>query len=89
MNVVVKDGAKMIYDGQWSKKAWSLLVCMLSQKNLITRRNVKFFKKTKQWVIVGVLLNFLKQYCRIIIEHVTANDSAKLPLLDSVSSLKK
>jgi hypothetical protein len=42
--------------------------------------NVKCPKKTNCWVSLGVLLNFLKQYRRTIIQHVTANASDKLPL---------
>jgi hypothetical protein len=48
--------------------------------NLITRMNVTCPKKTNRWVSLGMLLNFLKQYCRTIIQHVTANASDKLPL---------
>jgi hypothetical protein len=79
MDVVVKDGAEMLYDGEWSKQTWSLSVYLCSQANLITRMNVKCPKKTKRWVSLGVLLNFLKQYRRTIIQHVTANASDKLP----------
>ncbi len=30
MDVVVKDGAKMLYDGEWSKQAWSMSVYLRS-----------------------------------------------------------
>jgi hypothetical protein len=43
------------------------------------RMNVKCPKKTNHWVSLGVLLNFLKQYCRTIVQHVMANTSDKLP----------
>jgi hypothetical protein len=41
--------------------------------------NVKCPKKTNRWVSLGMLLNFLKQYCQTIVQHVTANASDKLP----------
>jgi len=37
MDVIVKDGAEMLYDGEWSKQAWSMSVYVHSQANLITR----------------------------------------------------
>ncbi|CAK9222778.1 unnamed protein product [Sphagnum troendelagicum] len=40
--------------------------------------NVKCPKKTYRWVNLGVLLNFLKQYRRTIVQHVTAKASNKL-----------
>jgi hypothetical protein len=43
------------------------------------RMNVKCPKKTNCWVSLGVLLNFLKQYRRTIVQHATANASDKLP----------
>ncbi len=79
MDVVVKDGAEMLYDGEWSKQAWSLSVYLHSQANLITHMNMKCPKKTNRWVSLGVLLNFLKQYRRTIIQHVTVNANDKLP----------
>jgi hypothetical protein len=57
MDVVVKDGAEILYDGEWSKQAWSLSVYLRSQANLIMRMNVKCPKKTNRWVSLGVLLN--------------------------------
>ncbi len=69
----------MLYDGEWSKQLWSMLVYLRSQVNLITCMNVKCPKKTNSWVSLGVLLNFLKQYRRTIIQHVTANANDKLP----------
>jgi hypothetical protein len=41
--------------------------------------NVRCPKKTNRWVNLGVSLNFLKQYRRTIVQHVTANASDKLP----------
>jgi hypothetical protein len=41
--------------------------------------NVKCPKKTNRWVNLGVSLNFLKQYRRTIVQHVTANANDKLP----------
>jgi len=41
MDIVVKDGVEMLYDGEWSKQAWSLSVYLRSQANLIMRMNVK------------------------------------------------
>lgn len=80
MDIVVKDGTEMLYDIKWSKQAWSMSVYVHSQANLITRMNVKCPKKTNRWVSLGVLLNFLKQYRRTIVQHLTANASDKLPL---------
>jgi hypothetical protein len=79
MDVVVKDDVEMLYDGEWSKQAWSMSVYLRSQVNLITCMNVKCPKKTNRWVSLGVLLNFFKQYRRTIVQHVTANASDKLP----------
>jgi hypothetical protein len=79
MDVVVKDGAEMLYDDKWSKEAWSMSVYLCSQANLITRMNVKCPKKTNHWVSLGMLLNFLNQYRHTIVQHVTANASDKLP----------
>jgi len=79
MDVVVKDGAEMLYDGEWSKQAWSLSAYLRSQANLIMRMNMKCLKKTNRWVSLGVLLNFLKQYGRTIVQHMTDNASDKLP----------
>ncbi len=79
MDVIVKDGAEMLYDGEWSKQVWSLSVYLRSQANLIMRMNVKCPNKTNRWVTLGVLLNFLKQYHRTIVQHMTANASDKLP----------
>ncbi len=67
MDVVVKDDAEMLYNGEWSKQAWSLSVYLRSQANLITCMNMKCPKKTNRWVSLGVLLNFLKQYRRTIV----------------------
>ncbi|CAK9215224.1 unnamed protein product [Sphagnum troendelagicum] len=69
----------MLYDGEWSKQAWSMSIYLRSWANLITRMNVKCPKMTNRWVNLGVLLNFLKQYRRTIVQHVTANVSDKLP----------
>jgi hypothetical protein len=60
MDVIVKDGAKMLYNGEWSKQAWSLSVYLCSQVNLITHMNLKCPKKTNRWVNLSMLLNFLK-----------------------------
>jgi hypothetical protein len=79
MDVVVKDDVEMLYDGKWSKQVWSLSIYLRSQANLITRMSVKCPKKTNRWVSLGVLLNFLKQYRRTIVQHVTANANDKLP----------
>ncbi|CAK9252169.1 unnamed protein product [Sphagnum jensenii] len=46
MDVVVKDDAEMLYDGEWSKQAWSMSVYLRSHANLITRMNMKCPKKT-------------------------------------------
>jgi hypothetical protein len=35
-------------------------------------------QETNRWVNLGVLFNFLKQYRRTIVQHVTANASDKL-----------
>jgi hypothetical protein len=78
MDVVVKDDAEM-YDGKWSKQAWSMLVYLRSHANLITHMKVKCPKKTNRWVSLGVLLNFLKQYRHTIVQHMTANANNKLP----------
>jgi hypothetical protein len=73
------DVVEMLYNGKWSKQAWLMLVYLCSQANLITRMNVKCPKKTNRWVSLGVVLNFLKQYRRTIVQHVTANANDKLP----------
>uniref|UniRef100_A0AAV1T8W6 Uncharacterized protein n=1 Tax=Peronospora matthiolae TaxID=2874970 RepID=A0AAV1T8W6_9STRA len=79
IDVVVKDGAKMVYDGEWSNQTWSLPVCLRSKANMITSMNAECSKKTNSWVSLGVLLEFIRQYRRIIIKRVTANASYKLP----------
>jgi hypothetical protein len=67
MDVVVKDGVEMLYDGEWSKQAWSLSIYLHLQANLIMRMNMKCPKKTNRWVSLGVLFNFFKQYRRTIV----------------------
>ncbi|CAK9276309.1 unnamed protein product [Sphagnum jensenii] len=80
MDVIVKDGAEMLYDGKWSKQVWSMSVYLRSQANLITRMNVKCPKRPTVGSIWACCSTSSSSIAAPLIQHMMANASDKRPL---------
>jgi hypothetical protein len=82
MDVVVRKGAELLYDGQWIKFAWTFSVHLRKQDNLITEMNAKCPKKTNRWTHLGRLLDFVKRHRHRLIEHTNGNFPGMTPADD-------
>ncbi len=69
INIVVKATTEGINNGVWVKHAYTFLIYLRTQDNLIIAMNVKCPKKMNRWVHLGRLLNFYKSYYRPLLEH--------------------
>ncbi|CAK9194973.1 unnamed protein product [Sphagnum troendelagicum] len=79
IDIIVKSSAEGIDGGAYVKDVYSFSVHLRSQHNLIMQMGVKCPKKTNRWVHLGRVLNFYKQYRRLIIAHTLEKHPEKLP----------
>jgi hypothetical protein len=79
INIIIKSSAEGINGGAYVKDVYSFSVHLWSEHNLIIQMGVKCPKKTNRWVHLGRVLNFYKQYRRLIIAHTLEKHSEKLP----------
>ncbi len=78
IDIIVKSSAEGIDGGAYVKDVYSFSVHLRSQHNLIIQMSVKCPKKTNRWVHLGRVLNFYKQYRRLIIAHTLEKHPEKL-----------
>jgi len=79
IDIIVKSSAEGIDDNAYVKDVYSFSVHLESQHNLIIQMGVKCPKNTNRWVHLDRVLNFYKQYRRLIIAHTLEKHLKKLP----------
>jgi len=79
IDLVVKSGAKELVGDEWIMFAWSFLIFMRAQANLITSMAVKCPKMTNCWTHLKRLLQFFKDHHHRIVAYAETHRPEHTP----------
>jgi hypothetical protein len=79
IDLVVKSAVEELTGGEWIMFAWSFLIFLRMQANLITSMAIKCPKKTNHWTHLGRLLQFFKDHRRRIVAYADTHHPEQTP----------
>ncbi len=79
IDLVVKSATEELAGDEWIMFAWSFLIFLCEQANLITSMVVKCPKKTNHWTYLGRLLQFFKDHRRRIVAYAEMHRPEQTP----------